>query len=835
MKAILSILTLVLAFSFTKAQAQSSIPEEYYFDYTDTDGNNHNLQDYFDQGKSVFIFNFDNSYYTYQVFENLNLIDFYNTYGQGGNNDVVVLCAAVYGFDTYESLSNLDFSSQLGVGYENVSYTENNPIPMIINPMPGDSIEYLGYGSLNMLCYDDHYTYFHNGNSELYMNTLYDICCTSLETYDPGIESVFSYTPNCNTLSVNYRLTNGTPTPFNSTDIGVWINGEFDSQFTSSQMVEGCNSVPLEYTNPNFTVGDEITFAIANPNTNTSNDTMHTFLQIVDTVSGRIRLEIDNLSDTDPYAYLDSYSDGYTSTFASSANNYMGELYLTEGCYKLSGGVEYYDSEFSSTVHITSIDSNGSTEDTLYTVTGSIGMNDSLQFSNLLIYVNEPAAPLISGYIYEDVDINQQFHPTLPRISGVEITHGQYSSFSNTNGYYELPMGDVTDPISITYNEAVWPNITTPNPLFYQQYNSTYNFGLNQDDPVYGLHLAFNPNLPVICGYDLYQYLSIQNTGNQTTGGEVDLTYDPLLTPISFSPQPTNILDNVLTYQVPDISINGTFGIQITYAEQPVELMGETVETQIELWYEDENNNLVFAESHTSADSVYCSYDPNDIYGFPLGSGGEGLIPANTDLDYRIRFQNTGNYPATTVVLVNTLPQELNWDSFIPKSSSHDYLIQRDEATREIRWTFNNINLPDSSSDPLGSIGNVWYSVDMNDLDQGDQILNQAEIYFDFNLPIYTNTSVHTIEGVTSVAKRQNALPFTISPNPAQETITIKFTKLSNSLVEIYDLQGRKCLETRADAEQVNIPIHHLENGMYLIAITKGSEQTQTTARFVKL
>lgn len=835
MKTLLLILTLITTLLFTKVEAQT-IPEDYYFDYTDSNGNNHNLQDYFDQEKSVFVYYFDNSPYSYQSFENLNLIDFYNTYGQGGNNDVVVLCAAIYGFDTYQSLSNLDFSSQLGPGYENVSYTENNPIPMIINPIGNDSIEIFGSGVLRMFCYDDHYASFNSGESETYMNKLYDICCTSLETYDPGLEPVYSNAVNCNTLLVNYRLTNGTPTPFSSTDLDVWINGEFDTQFTANQLVEGCSSVAMEYSNLNFSGNDAVTLAISNSNTNTANDTLETHLQNVDTVSGQIRIELENLTNQQTYGYLDAFSGQWATTYASSSNNFLGELYLTEGCHRLSAGVEYSSDDLSATVLITSLNSSGSTEDTLYLANLEINEYDSLQLSNKLIYVNESADPLITGYVFEDINITQQFQPTLPRISGVEVTHGPYSTYTDVNGYYQLPLGNPNDPISIVYNDALWQVITTSNPLFYNQNSfSYYNFGLNQDDPVYGLQMVLDSDLPFICSYNINQNLIIDNTGNQLTGGEVVFTYDPLLTPISFSPQPSNISNNELTYQISDIAINGTIVIGVTFDGQASNLIGEIIQTQAELWYEDESDNLVWAEVLNSTDSIYCSYDPNDIYGFPLGAGEEGFIPANTPLDYRIRFQNTGNYPATTVVLVNILPEELNWDTFVPKSSSHNYSVQLNEDTREMRWTFNNINLPDSSSDPLGSIGNVWYSVEMNDLDQGDQILNEAAIYFDSNPPIFTNTSLHTIQGVTSVSDREAGLAFEMWPNPAMEKLMLQFENQTESLIEIVDLQGRKCIETRVNSRDVSIPIHHLESGMYLISITRNSDQIKSTARFIKI
>ncbi|MEL7341604.1 MAG: PKD domain-containing protein, partial [Bacteroidota bacterium] len=89
--------------------------------------------------------------------------------------------------------------------------------------------------------------------------------------------------------------------------------------------------------------------------------------------------------------------------------------------------------------------------------------------------------------------------------------------------------------------------------------------------------------------------------------------------------------------------------------------------------------------------------------------------------------------------------QDLNALSYRSAGSSHPYSLMF-EDDRVLVFTFANINLPDSASDPLGSQGFVAYTLQhAGSLSPGTQIDNRAAIYFDYNAPIITNTVQNTI------------------------------------------------------------------------------------------
>jgi uncharacterized repeat protein (TIGR01451 family) len=64
---------------------------------------------------------------------------------------------------------------------------------------------------------------------------------------------------------------------------------------------------------------------------------------------------------------------------------------------------------------------------------------------------------------------------------------------------------------------------------------------------------------------------------------------------------------------------------------------------------------------------VVCAYDPNDKYAEPAGYTEEHFITADQEIEYRIRFQNTGNLPAENIFIEDQLDLNvLDLSTFYP-------------------------------------------------------------------------------------------------------------------------------------------------------------------------
>jgi len=226
---------------------------------------------------------------------------------------------------------------------------------------------------------------------------------------------------------------------------------------------------------------------------------------------------------------------------------------------------------------------------------------------------------------------------------------------------------------------------------------------------------------------------------------------------------------------------------------------------------------------------IYCeevsgSYDPNDKRGYPNGVTNMNYIQPNQQLQYVIRFQNTGTDTAFTVVIRDTLDLDLNIFTVTPGVSSHNYEF-RMYGPRVLEWTFNNINLPDSTIDQVGSNGFVTFHVEQNpNLSPGTVINNDADIYFDYNDPITTNTTIHRIyEGFPNVLSLQDLVnskeSIVLYPNPTSSEITITSDKFTNEPYTLYDQMGRAVGSGTLAGTNTTISLSTLSKGVYILKV----------------
>ncbi|MCH2046408.1 MAG: T9SS type A sorting domain-containing protein [Saprospiraceae bacterium] len=229
------------------------------------------------------------------------------------------------------------------------------------------------------------------------------------------------------------------------------------------------------------------------------------------------------------------------------------------------------------------------------------------------------------------------------------------------------------------------------------------------------------------------------------------------------------------------------------------------------------------------------AYDPNDKAAQPEGYGATHYIEKNTPLDYRIRFQNTGNDTAFTVVLKDTLSTHLDLSTLQMGVSSHPYTWALNGQELTIR--FDNIMLPDSNVNEPASNGFVKYTIDqLPNLPLETRIENTARIYFDFNPAIVTNTTFHTIGenfysiqlinfSVTEQALATNE--YRIFPNPTQDLITVRQSEYGRFNLQLFNLNGQ-LLQVYNDLEgQYQFNLNNHPAGTYILKV-QDEYQTQT-------
>jgi hypothetical protein len=223
--------------------------------------------------------------------------------------------------------------------------------------------------------------------------------------------------------------------------------------------------------------------------------------------------------------------------------------------------------------------------------------------------------------------------------------------------------------------------------------------------------------------------------------------------------------------------------------------------------------------------TVTGAYDPNDKSAVPEGYDEQHFVAANTDLEYLIRFQNTGTDTAFRVVIRDQISPFLDPASVQPGAASHSYTWSL-TGTGELIFTFAPIALPDSNTNLVGSQGFVQFRIAQRpNLPQNTRFENQAAIYFDFNAPVLTNTVFHTVQPLFKQTSGVETPVFAagerikIWPNPASEVAYISFKEnvLSPRKLSLYDLNGRLVAVTYSADNTLAVQRGKLPAGMYLV------------------
>ena len=222
------------------------------------------------------------------------------------------------------------------------------------------------------------------------------------------------------------------------------------------------------------------------------------------------------------------------------------------------------------------------------------------------------------------------------------------------------------------------------------------------------------------------------------------------------------------------------------------------------------------------------AFDPNDKNAAPAGYQSRHRIEPNTDLTYKIRFQNTGTDTAFNIVVLDTLSDLLDVSTFVPLVSSHPYVLEIVDSN-VLKYSFENIMLPDSNINEPGSHGFFKFGIQQQpDVAIGSVIENSAAIYFDFNEPIITNTYFHTIgfdfielRVVTSTDELLSPIQLSIHPNPVGDYAILRFEKeaIQNGEFQLYDLQGKQVRRYEFSGNELSIERGDLQSGMYLFEV----------------
>ena len=355
------------------------------------------------------------------------------------------------------------------------------------------------------------------------------------------------------------------------------------------------------------------------------------------------------------------------------------------------------------------------------------------------------------------------------------------------------------------------------------------------------LEVSLIPLVPARPGFDAVYKIVYRNAGTEIQSGTLSFNFEDDKTDlVSAVPEALSQSVNLLSWDFAGLNPFETREIIVTLnvnssVESPAvnngDLLHFTAALTTALVDQTPANNTFMYDQ-----IVVGSFDPNDK---AVSRESIGISQLGDYLYYTVRFQNTGTYQAENVVIRDILSKKLDASTFEVVATSHSArsLVTRAATANDpdkLEIFFEGINLPASQNNEPGSHGFATFRIKpKNNVVLDDVITNKAEIYFDFNSAIATNTVSTTV--VALGLEDQIVNLFAIFPNPAKHTVTITLQNDApvQSLV-IYNLLGQqlKAITPNFENREMTIDISQFETGTYLLQIASG--QSKTTRKLIK-
>jgi uncharacterized repeat protein (TIGR01451 family) len=443
---------------------------------------------------------------------------------------------------------------------------------------------------------------------------------------------------------------------------------------------------------------------------------------------GKTWIQYGNVPDSIRYFHLIGSYKGYLfyPIFENNSINLMitGDYGLTWTAFKKQNVGDYFSIS----------------ENFLYTVSQTVIYRTSLDsVINKVKAVSDYS--ILKGQIFKDKNENCQKDTTENGIAEktIRIMPRNYTTITDKNGRFAVALPPDTYTIStanIQYHKTTCSDTILKNITLKANEKRDTQVVFRQSEKAYDLSASLTTGSRARPGFELDFVVKTQNLGTENIDSAL-ITLD-MPTNLEFKEASQNGIfkNNQIVWILKNSGVddNKTFTARLRLAP--------TTPLSIPLIFKAKAS--IFNQKDTfpldNVDSVRLnvtgSFDPNDKTVLP-----EGKIPFFiNELDYLIRFQNTGNDTAFKVVVVDTLPSQLDVVSLKTISASHPYVVSLKKNI--ITFTFDNILLSDSNVNERASHGFIRFKLKpQNGLKVGDNINNKAAIYFDYNKPIITNTA----------------------------------------------------------------------------------------------
>ncbi|MBP6575083.1 MAG: DUF11 domain-containing protein [Flavobacteriales bacterium] len=441
---------------------------------------------------------------------------------------------------------------------------------------------------------------------------------------------------------------------------------------------------------------------------------------------------------------------------------------------------------------------------------------------NLLNTSCERLTNAITGRVYADHNANGSYDPGEAGcpLSTIQSSLGNSMSGVDQDGRYAFGVVPgayaITCPYAHPYATSISPAQHTATFADWDGSDTLNDFVVTLQPNIQDLVTDITHVLFPVPGFDSPNTLTLLNSGTQPQDVILTFSHDVNTTFVSSTTPPDIINGNTLTWNFMQLGIGEQRTINLLINTSAGTSLG-TIVTHTLVASPVPSDQTPTDNSSTSTTTVVSSWDPNDKTVSPTE-----LTPAEVSagerVAYTVRFQNTGTYQATRVVITDTLSSDLQWNTvqLIAASHAHTWYIENGV----LFVVFDNINLPDSNANEPESHGFVKFSMKpVSTLMLGASVSNTANIYFDFNEPVITNAAVFTVDDNTATIDVDRA-HMQLSPNPVSDALTVIFSQPEQgALLEVVDVTGRVVLATVVSGTQAVLDVQALRAGSYHVRL----------------
>lgn len=441
----------------------------------------------------------------------------------------------------------------------------------------------------------------------------------------------------------------------------------------------------------------------------------------------------------------------------------------------------------------------------------------------------------IFGRAFIDSNNNSTFDQGEPSVPNVNFTLQKPSGeilnlYSNISGVYYgsgedgnniLTINPSSQYISLNIPQNI-PFTSSPNEITSRDFPLLLNPSYFDIEVIPYIDLA-------IAGFPHYTNYAVRNNGNQAENLILTVNLPENFQFTTATPEGT-ISGNTYVWNIPNLASFETlnFSLFSQIPPPPTFMPGDSVVFTGNITVLPNEDN-VLNNAFNYIVPILSSYDPND----KTMMNGRFLTPTQANsgnpFTYRIRFQNTGNFPASFIHVRDTLEFGFDATSLRLLSTSHEVAMSVENG-RYIDWYFPNIQLPDSTSDPEGSQGYILFTVNpILPLNLGDELENTAHIYFDFNPAIITNTEITTVALPLSITKTEN-LNLTLHQNNNQLVLSGDVSALKT--VQLFSVSGQVIQSWKDNFYEINL--NNQAAGIYFVKCSTGTVQKVFKVAVVK-